>query len=233
MRPKRPLGAKRRKPDHDKLLNDLFTRFAPNVSEHVWPHEIGGWYELVFCIVQAIGEPKILPATVRHVTNTMAELGLLDVTLLAKLSDGKGAASEPHLVTLRTMLEHIGCSPDEAERAVLAVCRAAAALKRSYDGKVQNYFRRYGEEMLERIGEDLGLAELKEGRRAAATWLQNALGMPLPVSTPLIEQACRKLGVSYAELSDAVNQHDINVALLDDALRTYLDRSATAPTTAA
>ena len=209
------------------VLKKLFADYASKLGDHAWPWETARWYELVFCLLTAIGEPRVLSTTARHVTNRMAELGLLEVKALARLHDtGNAASGEPHFVTLVTTLERAGYSGPDARLAVSAICEAAHGLESHYGGKIQNYYRRYGEHMLARASEDFGLTGLEDGQRAIATWLQNTLGMPLPVSAPLTDQACRDLGVTYEALTDEANAQDVYVGLVDDALRAHWESRA-------
>ncbi len=73
---------KKQSPDPQELVVQLYRTYASQVSKTLWPWETARWYELVFCILTTIGEPHVLAATVRRLTNTMSGLGLLELDAL-------------------------------------------------------------------------------------------------------------------------------------------------------
>ncbi len=212
-------------PDPQKLVIKLYRDYASGISKYLWPWEKARWYELVFCIITAIGEPQVLATAVRRLTNTMSKLGILELDALAKVNLSEKANSL--VVTFETLLQKAGFTQEKSRTAVTAICEAASSIQKKYNGKVQDYLRKYGNFMLQQIKEDFGFSEFDEAPRALAIWLQNTLNMPVPASNPLADQACESLGVSYDALVKAANQQDINVALLDDALRAYWESEAT------
>ncbi|MBN1694853.1 hypothetical protein JW879_05585 [candidate division WOR-3 bacterium] len=216
----------KRKPEAQELVLWLYRDYATRVSKNLWPWEKARWYELVFCILATIGEPEVMSATIRHLTTIMARLGLLELSSLAGLKfPGNPQKSEsPILTTIDTLLQRVGFTPEKAKFALNIICTAASSIGKKYDGKVQNYLRKYGDHMLEHINEDFGIDGFDEAPRAIAIWLQNTLNMPVPASNPFADQACESLGVKYEELVKAAYKQDINVALLDDALRAYWGR---------
>jgi hypothetical protein len=215
-------------PDPQKLVVQLYRDYASEISKNLWPWEKARWYELVFCILTTIGEPQVLAGTTRRLTNTMSELELLDLGELAKLNppDDSVEAVKSKLVTIDTVLQQVGFTPEKSISAVTAICEAASSIQEKYDGKVQNYLGKYGTYMLDQIKVDFGFSQFDDAPRALAIWLQNTLNMPIPASNPLADQACESLGVTYDALVEAANQQDINVALLDDALRAYWERKS-------
>lgn len=215
-------------PDPQKLVVQLYRDYAFGISKNLWPWEKTRWYELVFCILTTIGEPQVLAGTARRLTNTMSELELLDLGELAKLNppDDAVEAVKSKLVTIDTLLQQVGFTPEKSRSAVTAICEAASSIQEKYDGKVQNYLRKYGTHMLDQIEEDFGFSQFDDAPRAIAIWLQNTLNMPIPASNPLADQACESLCVTYDALVDAANQQDINLALLDDALRAYWEKKS-------
>lgn len=211
--------------DPQKLVVQLFRDYASEVSLNLWPWETARWHELVFCILTAIGEPQVLAGTARRLTNTLSEMELLDVGTLARLNPSRaGKVVNPKLTTIDTLLQQVGFTPEKSKSAVTAICEAAFFIQEKYDGKVQNYLRKYGTEMLDQMTQDFGFSQFEDARRALSIWLQNVLNMPVPASNPLADKACESLGATYDVLVEAANIQDINVALLDDALRTYWER---------
>lgn len=206
-----------------ELVVELFTDYAVNIEENLWAWEKERWHELVFCILTAIGEPDVLAVDIRRLTDTLSSWGLLDLDALASQNgfDSARQADNSLQITIDKFLQQAGFTNDKACISVKAICEAAASLKNKHDGKVQLYFRRYGTQMLDQISDDFEFSDFGEAREALAIWLQNTLNMPVPASNPLADLACEKLGVTYQELVEAADQADINVALLDDALRAY------------
>lgn len=214
-------------PDPNKLVIQLYRTYASKISKTLWPWETARWYELVFCILTTIGEPHVMAATVRGLTNTMSKLGLLELDALAGLTPSEDEKANSLLITIDTLLQQVGFTPEKSRSAVTAICEAASSIQKKYGGKVQNYFQKYGTYMLDQITEDFGFSDFDDAPQALAIWLQNTLNMPVPASNPLADQACESLGVSYDALVKAANQQDINVALLDDALRAYWESEST------
>lgn len=219
----------RKRLDAQKLVVRLYRDYAPDIGENLWPWEIARWHELVFCILATAGEPQVLAGTTRQLSNTMANLGLLELDLLAGLNPSENAkkTENPFLVTIDTLLQQIGFTPESSKSAVTAICEAANSIKKKYDGKIQNYLCEHGNYMLDQIKEDFGFSRFDDARRAISIWFQNTLNMPVPASDPLTDRACQSLGFTYQELVEAANQQDINVALLDDALRAYWQDKST------
>jgi hypothetical protein len=228
MSDKQSLKPKEQSQDPQKLVVQLYRDYASGISKNLWPWEKARWYELIFCILTTIGEPQVLAGTARRLTNTMSELELLDIGELAKLNPPEDTvdAVKSKLVTIDTLLQQVGFTPEKSRSAVTAICEAASSIQEKYDGKVQNCLRKYGNHMLDQINEDFGFSQFNDAPRALAIWLQNTLNMPVPASNPLADQACESLGVTYDALVEAANQQDINVALLDDALRAYWERKS-------
>lgn len=223
----KPLKSPIQNPDPQKLVVQLYKNYASEISKNLWPWETARWYELVFCILTTIGEPHVLAATIRRLTNTMSKLELLELDTLAGLNVKEDSEKEdPLFVTLKTLLQQGGFTPEESQSAVTTICEAASSIQKRYDGKIQNYLQKYGNYILDQINQDFDFSNFDDAPRALAIWLQNTLNMPVPASNPLADQACERLGVSYDALVKAANQQDINVALLDDALRAFWERES-------
>lgn len=212
-------------PDPQTLVIQLYRSYASEISKHLWPWETARWYELVFCILTTVGEPHVLAGTARSVTGTLSKFGLLEMEALTKL-DPDDIHADPLLVTIDTLLQQVGFTKEMSKSALTAICEAASSIYKKYDGKVQNYLRKYGDFMLNQIDKDFEFSNFEDAPRALAIWLQNTLNMPVPASNPLADQACKSLGVTYEALVEAANQQNINVALLDDALRAYWEKKA-------
>lgn len=212
----------------EELVFDLYKAYELRVEPSLWPWETKRWHELVFCLLTTIAEPEISVETIREVTRSLSEWRLLDINVLASLGPTTKApdASSPILVTIATILQQSGFESDKSRVAVEAICEAASGLKQNYDGKVQKYFRKYGSLMLEELAQSFSFTQLKneDVERAFSIWLQNTLNMPVPASNPIADKVCENLKVEYSALVEAADKLDINVALLDDALRDYWER---------
>ncbi|MFB2937542.1 hypothetical protein ACE1B6_20025 [Aerosakkonemataceae cyanobacterium BLCC-F154] len=211
--------------DPEEIVLDLYRAYEPLIDPHLWPWETKRWHELVFCLLNTIAEPDILPETTREVTRALSEWRLLEVDVLGSLNPAKNEpdASNPILVTIMTILQQSGFDADKASIAVTTICETAAGLKQRYNGKVQKYFRKYGALMLDELAENFSFTQLNNEvtRKAFSIWLQNTLNMPVPASNPIADKVCEKLGVEYNTLVDAADRLNINTALLDEALRGY------------
>ncbi len=209
----------------EEIVFDVYNAYGPSIDPHLWPWETKRWDELVFCLLTTIAESEILPEIIREVTRGLSEWDLLEINVLASLNPAKNEqdALDSRLVTIMTILQQSGFDADKAKIAVTAICEVASGLKQKYEGKVQRYFRKYGELMLDELAQNFSFTQLsnEDARKAVSIWLQNTLNMPVPVSNPIVDQTCEKLGVQYNSLVEAAEKLDINVALLDDALRTY------------
>jgi hypothetical protein len=224
-----PKSKKRVELDPRDIVLQLFKRYEAQINENLWPWEIKRWYELVFCILTTIGEPEVLASTIRLLTDTLSELGMLDLHTLAnlKLSGNAKKISNPFVVTIRTLLHLAGFTSEKSRIALKAISEAASSLEKKYNGKVQNYFRKYGVQILDNINEDFRFSEFDNSYKAISIWLQNTLNMPVPALDNLAKEACKSLGVTYEVLVEAANKQDINVALLDDVLRFYWESEMT------
>jgi hypothetical protein len=211
--------------DPEEIVLDLYRAYEPLIDPHLWPWETKRWHELVFCLLTTIAEPEIFPETTREVTRALSEWRLLEVDVLASLNPAKNEQDtlNPIFVTIMTILQQAGFNADKARIAVIAICEAASGLKQKYEGKVQKYFRKYGVLMLDELAQNFSFTQLsnEDVRKAVSIWLQNTLNMPVPASNPIADKVCEKLSVEYNTLVDAADKLNINIALLDEALRAY------------
>ena len=214
-------------PTPDELLTRLYADYAAEISETLWPWETARWHEMVFCILAAAAEPGTPVASLRELNDRLVELDLLDLADWATNQEDpdKAGQLQDMYTTLGTILKKSGFTAARTKTALDTINEAAQGLLRNYDGKVQHYFRSYGMQMLERIQTDFGFSQSDTAKQALAIWLQNSLNMPVAGRDAIIDQACEELGVTYHELLAAADRNDINVALMDDALRAFWDRT--------
>ncbi|UCB57553.1 MAG: hypothetical protein JSV30_02930 [Candidatus Omnitrophota bacterium] len=219
----RKTSKKVNKKDLRELVTHLYDNYTSELDDSLWTWEMARWYELVFCILTTIGEPDVMAADTRAVTNALSEMGVLEPAALARLKPSiqKGMKTNAALISIGSLLKYAGFSDEQSKSAITALCEAAYSIKKKYGGKIQNYLRKYGDYMLGQIRRDFHFNNFNKASKALAIWLQNTLNMPVPASNPLADKACRSLGVTYKDLVEAANEQDLNVAVLDDALRVY------------
>ncbi|MBN1248709.1 MAG: hypothetical protein JXC32_13705 [Anaerolineae bacterium] len=213
----------------DDILLDLYRAHGPDIDEDLWLLESARWNELLFCLAMAVAGADLALEAVRDTVRLLARMNLVSLIPLASLAaDGAPhVEGSPILITAKTLLERSGLTPDEAERTVIAFCEIARTFEARYEGKVQLLFRKYGRMMMEELTDDFASTALQpeEAKRAFATWLQNTLNMPVPVSTPAAEAACEALGTTYGALIEAADRTDINVAVVDELLLAHYSES--------
>ena len=202
--------------DEKERILEILEEYSGDISEYLWPLEALRWYELVFSILVTIGEPEILAESVRDLTNKLADLGLLEVDELSKISPADDQAT-----TIKTVLVKAGFSEGQAKSALRAVCEAASGIQENYVGRIQDYYLKYANEMLSNIKNDFIFSDFENAPKAISVWLQNTLNMPVPGSNILADKACESLGTTYDELVSTVRNEGYNIAILDNALRAY------------
>lgn len=199
-----------------EVILEILEKYSGDISEYLWPWENLRWYELVFSILVTIGEPQVLAESIRDLTGRLAEFGLLEVDELSKIDP-----TDDQAITIRTLLLRAGFSEKQAESALRAVCEAASGVQNNYTGKIQDYYLKYANYMVQNINKDFGFSDLDVARKAIAVWLQNTLNMPIPGSNVLADKACEELGTTYESAVSMANKKGYNIAILDNALRAY------------
>lgn len=211
-----------------QLLLDLYRAYEPLVDKHLWPWETQRWHELVFCILTAVAKPDVSPDAIREVTRVLGWARLLDIELLGDLNpaDSEGQTTDHTLIAIETILLNTGFTTDEAKLATKSICEAAKGFKGRFEGKAQKFLRHCGDLMLEQVKENFSFSQLSaaEATRAFSLWFQNTLNLPLPTPDPISDEACELLHVDYASLVKAADEVDVNVAILDNVLRSYWQR---------
>ncbi|MDX6749385.1 hypothetical protein SH611_06165 [Geminicoccaceae bacterium 1502E] len=201
-------------------LQKLIVRYSPLFEQHQWPEESLRWTELAFALATRISpRPE---AEIRRTVEEMDLLGLLEVETLAGLAGPEGGVDFA-AGGARRMEEHLlenGLASGEARALILALHELAVALRERFEGRIQLYLRRYGERMLDELAQNFRFSRLspEQARSAFSYWLQNVLGMPVPLRTPAVQAFCGRLGVTEEELVAAADRLDLNLALADDMI---------------
>lgn len=210
------------------LLRKMLLQEAKGLAlEYPWLSENDRWAELVFAILSSI--VSLQEDEVREIVEQMADLDLLDISVLAAIRRGGVPIKidqEPAGRIVSFMQEH-GFSPDEAQRGLTAVCEAALGLHEHHGGKVQCYLRSYGELILREVENNFNFTTLDsvEVERAFTYWLQNALDMPLSLKDKTVNDFCRQHNLDISQLIEAADSLDINLGLVDDIILLHLSET--------
>ena len=208
------------------FILDRWQRFDHAPQQYQWLWETERWHELVFCLLFRLGEPELPPSRARSLTGILASLDMLSINDLAGHVDDRGEVdfTHPDLILMMQILQRTGMDTIKAQAIVTTICQTALGLLRHYDGKVQRYLRHYGQQMLDALSQYFSYIQIaKEDMQHAFThWLQNVLNMPVAVSEPAIAKFCETRGISAEELLQVADELNINVALLDDMIASYV-----------
>jgi len=202
----------------DELLVDLFERYQDSFDKHQWPQESKRWYELVYCVFSAV-EGRFGPETrAALAVRVLIELDLLEISVLAK-------SEETTNLHLGIVLGRIGFSEEQADQLVRALCDLAKCLDKTYQGKVQLLLRAFGMELVNNVLQALPLEDSMGKQNASLVvmhWLQNVLNLPVLVPSPGLQTLLAETGAEAEEVLAAVDELDINVALLDEILNRWV-----------
>lgn len=204
------------------LILEYWQAFQGTLNQYQWPWETARWHELAFCLLMRSGQPELSAGTARRLTSTLAELNLLQIEMLSRLTPdgGEPDLSHPDLDLMLRLLQRSGLNEAKATATVTTICQAAHSLQQYHGGKVQHYLRQYGQQMLDELGEHFVFSSIsqEDARYAFTHWLQNVLNLPLPISNPAVEAFCHEQGVTVPNLVRVADELDLNLALLDDML---------------
>jgi hypothetical protein len=211
------------------LLRRVVVVDGPSIApSHMWVSERERWKELVFALLT--GVTSLPHSEIRVLADQLDDAGLLDVGMLAKVGEERRRDMAPgaHARGVLDCLREGGLAEEEVSRGLDAMCDAALSLQQRFDGKVQRYLRKYGEQMLREVEDLFEFTTLNAdvARSAFTYWLQNVLNMPLPLLDERVRMLCRRLGIEPDELVLAADELGINVAFLDDVLLSYDARRA-------
>lgn len=205
-------------------LRKLLVRYSELFASQQWPSEGSRWVELLFALISRItcgSEDEI-----RAALEELDSLDLLDIKVLSRVGAPDGAVDResPHTRRIAQVLSESGFTEEECQRSVLVMHEAAKSLTEHHGGKVQRYLRKYGQRMIDELGDNFSFSSMGENdvKRAFTYWLQNVLDMPLLSEDESIQKFCRKLGKKSGELVEAADRLDINLAIVDDVIQMYL-----------
>ncbi|MFQ5892511.1 MAG: hypothetical protein ACE5HW_06935 [Candidatus Methanofastidiosia archaeon] len=236
-------------PEMEFQLRKLFTMYSDLFAYHQWPLEHLRWIELIFALVSRITDRP--ESEVRGIIEYLDELGLMDIDDLSEISEIEDdvdldfvelaeemddeemlkiaiqeitAFDSQHIRRIAEFLFEAGFTVDETRDSILVMYEAAKSLKKYHDGKIQKYLRKYGQLMIKELSQNFSFSKMDKSdvKYAFTYWLQNVLNMPISLEDEGIEEFCRKLGRKPKELVDSVDKLDINLAIVDDIIQSYL-----------
>lgn len=220
--------------DLEFQLRKLVTKYSGFFTYHQWPSEHQRWVELIFALVSRISDKPEFE--VRDIIEELDDNGLLDVEELSNIPkvgsnvDFTSTWAKRIIETLSESrfteegLKKLGFTEEESKRSLLVMHEAAKSLMEHHDGKIQKYFRKYGQQMIDEFTENFSFSgwDEKDLENAVTYWLQNVLNMPVNLKIENIDTFCNTLGISDEELIKEADDININVALLDDMIDQYM-----------
>lgn len=201
--------------------------FDPEIANQLgiyeWASETSRWNELVAILASEVCLRS--KDDMMEIINYLADLGHLDIPELAKIDvrSNKIDRANDEATKIIAVLVRKGLSEEQALNVLLPLCQIAKRLNEDFGGKIQLYLRSYGETMLR---EALALFSLQGGsedetRRVFTAWLQKVTNMPLLLLAPEVSEFCGKHEISVAELIEAADNIDMNVAIVDELLKLW------------
>ena len=127
-------------------------------------------------------------------------------------------------MTISDVLLSNGVNEADIKKTLSAICKVAQAIMENYDGKIQKFLRKYGQEIVDEFDSHVSFSEVDKGTqsRILVKWIQNTLAMPLAFSNIYTARFCEIEGVTYHELSEAADNLGLNGAVLDDLLEVFI-----------
>lgn len=204
-----------------EILYDLIEEYQPSFEKYQWPRESMRWKELVFCILETLSSREIAEKAV----NALSELDLVNIE---KLSPKHGSARKTSLLKhelIQDILQEAGFESGTAKQALNALVEIAEIVQTKYGGKVQRLLRKEGEQMIRNITSFFTFHTLEEQltRRIIIKWLQDVLNLPIYRETEGSKAFLVETNTTVAELVDAADDLDINIAIVDDLLSYWYD----------
>ncbi|MDD3857554.1 MAG: hypothetical protein PHP43_05835 [Methanoculleus sp.] len=207
----------------EKIENDLmkmFIEYRPLLPDaYKWEDEKDRWSELVFCVFSELSGLSTIKA--RTIVSALSDLQVIGLDDLAALlnDEGRVGVQNKNVEIISSILQKNGVEKQNVDTVLLTLSQLARGIKNNY-GRMQLFLRKYGQLMLDELDESIKLTAVDKGveRYIYATWLQNILEFPLPLSNDSVQKFCMDENCSLEEVIDTADKLDINVAMLDDIL---------------
>ena len=198
------------------VLQKLALQHGEQLSaEHQWISEEDRWLELVFSLLShSVDHPQWF---VRAVVGRIATLRLLSVSALAS-PDGVA------LARAKLMAQEAGLSAEGVEKALNAAAEAAKSIEAKFSGKLQRLLRAESEKTLANIRQALEINSIDQrvSGLALTFWLQNVMNAPLSLRDEEVSRFSADEGLGPADIIEAADALDLNLALVDDLIRLEL-----------
>ena len=199
--------------------------FDPDIANQLgvyeWASETNRWKELVSILSAQICNRS--QDDMVELTQYLADLGLLEIQDLAAIRiDGNEVDRGNELAAkISGAFQRKGMAEEDALNVLLPLCQIAARLKADFKGKIQLYLRHFGERMLQETLSLFELTGMKEDEVGLVftAWLQNIMNVPVLLQAPEVMEFCQKHEIEVSELLEAVDNIDMNAAIVDELLR--------------
>lgn len=199
-------------------LQRLYQQHESDLATYAWASEDNRWAELVFCLLHQCCEQE--PELTRSAVAALQSLSLISVGKMLYLDD----RTHENRVVFAYVLRKHGFSDDDAELACQVLAHVANCIQHNYGGKIQRFLRYHGEVMRDELVRAFDGTMLDKPRMeyAISYWLQNALSVPISLQQDAVVDFCQKNNVNLQDLWQAVDDLDLNLALVDDLLEMQL-----------
>ena len=207
-------------------ISNIYTQYRQLLpTDYKWEDEHSRWNELVYCIFTELTQHSYRDA--RSLSNSLSELNLLDVEDLANvkiMDDGMADPDNKRIMTITDVLISNDVDEADVKKTLSAICKVAQAIMENYDGKIQKFLRKYGQDIVDEFDSHVSFSEVDKGTqsRILVKWIQNTLAMPLAFSNVYTAKFCEIEGVTYLELAEAADNIGLNGAVLDDLLELFV-----------
>jgi hypothetical protein len=207
-------------------ISNIYTQYRQLLpTDYKWEDEHSRWNELVYCIFAELTQHSYRDA--RSLSDSLSELNLLNVEDLANVKMLDNSIADPdnkRIMTITDILLSNGVSESDVQKTLSAICKVAQAIIENYDGKIQKFLRKYGQQIVKEFDSHVSFNDVDKGTqsRILVKWIQNTLSMPLAFSNVNTAKFCEVEGVSYLELVDAADNLGLNGAVLDDLIELFV-----------
>jgi hypothetical protein len=207
-------------------ISNIYTQYRQLLpTDYKWEDEHSRWNELVYCIFAELTQHSYLDA--RSLSDNISELNLLDIEDLANvkiMDNGMADPDNKRIMTITDILHSNDVTEADINKTLSAICKVAQAIMDNYDGKIQKFLRKYGQEIVDEFDSNVSFSEVDKGTqsRILVKWIQNTLAMPLAFSNIYTAKFCEIEGVTYHELAEAADNLGLNGAVLDDLLEVFV-----------
>jgi hypothetical protein len=162
---------------------------------------------------------------IRNIIENLSALQLLGVEELSSIPELESGidVNSAHAKRIKGILQEHEFTDKDIEDSILLMHEAAKSIKEHYEGKIQKYFRRYGQQMINEISDNFSFSKLnkKDLEYAFTFWLQNVLNMPLSLNEEDISEFSKQFGIGVSDFIDAVDRIDLNIAVADDLIMNW------------